>query len=480
MYMKQKLVRVKSWICILFFAIGGIVVAQVEDLPKDSLSLKKEYVSKESAKKAKSKKILEEIKKHVEFYGNVRVYYFYDNRAMVSSSNGFVAKGPMDENMGYFGEDLNAESASNLAAMSTRMGLNVKGPRVLGGVSSAKVEFDFAGFSTNNFLIRLRQAYMKFDWLDKKEGTHALTLGQTWHPMAVDAQPTVLSMAAGAPFNPLNRSPQLQYKYGNKSGFHLQAAALFQYQYQSIAPAVKDGISARAYNIQYNMIPECYLGIGYQNNGFNITASADFVSIRPRTRASVFVGTEDVVVGVDANGNDVTTTKNVYEERKVSDRFDGFNYSLVLNYDKNDFSFKAKTIFGEQTTHLNMLGGYGVIDEFADNTWKYQPIRMSASWIDFSYGKKFKGELFLGYSKNLGAEKDFIDVKNKMWAKDSKNIDQMIRIMPVISYNLKHFIFGLEYELDMINYGKLQANGSVKGDHWVLGHRLLALVRYNF
>ena len=56
----------------------------------------------------------------------------------------------------------------------------------------------------------------------------------------------------------------------------------------------------------------------------------------------------------------------------------------------------------------------------------------------------------------------------------------MIRIMPVISYNLKHFIFGLEYELDMINYGKLQANGSVKGDHWVLGHRLLALVRYNF
>jgi hypothetical protein len=67
--------------------------------------------------------------------------------------------------------------------------------------------------------------------------------------------------------------------------------------------------------------------------------------------------------------------------------------------------------------------------------------------------------------------------------KGVKNIHNIFRCAPSISYNTKAFNIGLEYEMTSITYGQLDlTDGTIVPDNrrLVFGHRVCALVKYNF
>ncbi len=402
-------------------------------------------------------------------YGFVRDYLYYDSRQTFNTNSGLFVQIPKDElydptDSSY---DLNGESESNFLAITTRLGLNMSGVRALNADVTAKIEADFCGFTGNNFMIRLRQAYYKMQWRNKK---HSLLMGQAWHPMTGDL-PEVLALASGSPFQPFSRSPQLRYDF-KLANVNFTYAALWQFQYKTTGPT--------GYDPKFNKIPEMFLGFDYSINGFKIGYGLDILSVVPRTTATV----KYEVAVRDEFGNPVIENDQLKLETKekkvrVDERLTTFSPMLYLNYSKNKFSLKAKGLLAENTSHLSMYNGFGVSDIDDEYNQEYTPIRSLTGWVNLCYGSKLKANLFGGFSKNLGS-KDELAEGNQIFARNSvKNIDYMWRICPAISYTISGVTFGLEYELTNVGYGdEVNSWADVEATRDVFNNRLCAMLKY--
>ena len=108
------------------------------------------------------------------FYGQIRTDLYYNSRANEETVDGLFYMYPKDEVFDSNGRDLNATANGSFYTLYTRLGLDVKGPKLGRAMTSAKVEADFRGSGTSYSTIRLRHAYLNLDW-----GRSALLLGQT-------------------------------------------------------------------------------------------------------------------------------------------------------------------------------------------------------------------------------------------------------------------------------------------------------------
>ena len=381
------------------------------------------------------------------WYGFIRNYAVADTRESVYGTEDFFYYLPKDTKM-VNGTDLNAQRTFAFAAITSRLGLDVTGYEVSGWNVSAKLEADFyAGVSgvTGTALFRLRQAYVTL-----AKGGFSAKIGQAWHPMAAD-MPHVFSLNTGAPFGPFSRTPEVVLEGKLSDSVTLTGALLWQMQYTSAGP---EGASANY--MKYSGIPELYLGLSYKANGFTGRVGVDMLSIRPRH-------------------NDGT--------RKVSDRITTVSPFIYLEYTKNLFSVKAKSIFAQAGEHMNLNGGYGVSAVNSDGSWSYSPTRNSSTWVSLSYGKKLQGVLFAGYVRNFGT-KDAL-VGDLYFSKNSfSNMRQMYRIAPEVIYNLGKVAFGLEYEMTSVQYGDFGLNDvyglANENIHCVANHRFQLMVKYTF
>lgn len=421
-------------------------------------------------------------------YGFVRNYFNYDSRATYTVCGGEYHVMPLDESwnvatdadaeaLGITRTDLNATPSAHLLALTTRIGLNLEGPEVWGAKTSGKIEGDFAGFSTTNSVFRIRHAYAKLNWKNDQQ-SQELLVGQTWHPLVGEIMPEVLGMAAGAPFRPHSRTPQARYIYSNGNlGF--TAAAVYQLQYMNQGPNYSDGKWGRTGSTSFAnnaVMPELFLGLNFRNSNFYIQLGADMQRITPRTFGTI-TGSDSKTYKVDVN-----------------ESLTCFTPTLYFQYTEGRFAVKARTMLAENTSHLNMImSGYGVTAQNPDGSWEYTALRNSTSYLNFAYTldkeKHYRADLFFGYMKNLGltdpnaqlindgtkVDANYVYCKNNI-----TNVNSMFRIAPSISYNLKHFNFGLEYEYNLVTYGALQTNGTVSADRGVVGHRVCALFKYNF
>ena len=381
------------------------------------------------------------------WYGFIRNYAVADTRESIYGTEDFFYYVPKDVKM-VNGTDLNAQKTFAFAAITSRIGLDVTGYEVSGWNVGAKLEADFyAGVSgvTGTALLRLRQAYVTLS-----KGGFSAKIGQAWHPMAAD-MPHVFSLNTGAPFGPFSRTPEVVLEGRLSDSVTLTGALLWQMQYTSFGP---EGASANY--MKYSGIPELYLGLSYKANGFTGRVGVDMLSIRPRH-------------------NDGT--------RKVSDRITTVSPFIYLEYTKNLFSIKAKSIFAQAGEHMNLNGGYGVSAVNADGSWSYSPTRNSSTWVSLSYGKKLQGVLFGGYVRNFGT-KDAL-VGDLYFSKNSfSNMRQMYRIAPELIYNLGKVAFGLEYEMTSVQYGDFGAADvyglANQNIHCVTNHRFQLMVKYTF
>jgi hypothetical protein len=347
------------------------------------------------------------------------------------------------------GQDLNELSNTGFYAFNTRLGLDLAGLKILNADVSAKIESDFAGYSNSSTLLRIRRAFMKFQW-EKS----SLLIGQEWHPMFGGVIPTLLSINTGAPFNPFNRSPQINYSYelGHTT---FTGAALWQFQYASAGPNGKTALYQRNSNI-----PEFCLAVGHKHNDLSFGAFADYLTLRLRTQS-------------------VLNEKRY----KVDERLGSFSYGAYAGYSRHLFSVRIKSVIGENPSGLTIPGGIGVsrIINATTGEQEYTNFKHSASWINIIYGKKYQAGIYAGYIKNLGSKKELIP-DTPVYG-DGMNMNELYRLCGTFSYNIPNFTIGLEYEFTTAVYGdgdRNLSNGLFNDTHKVGGHHILGIISYYF
>ena len=391
----------------------------------------------------------------VEVHGFIRNYCAVDSRRMIGLTEDFFTYVPYDKQY-VDGVDVNSYFNSRFAALTSRLWVEAKGYEVEGWKVGARIEADFYNGLGNDKVtgtanLRLRQAFFTLS-----KNAWSFKFGQAWHPMAAD-MPDIFSLNTGAPFGPFSRTPQFSGEVKFSDAFSLNAAAIWQMQYTSTGP---DGKSASY--IKYGNTPEMYLGVNLKTGGLLLRAGVDVLSIKPR------------VFGVNADNKTV----------KVKDRITTVTPFFFLKYATDNFSVKFKTVFAEAGEHVNLNGGYGLSKINDDGSWEYTPSRNSSSWLSICVGKKVQGILFAGYVKNFGTKKALLD-PNEFWFSGNsfKNMNQMARVTPTVIYNLGKVALGLEYEGTAVQYGKdlnVEKGLYDKGLHWVVNHRVQALLKYTF
>jgi hypothetical protein len=381
------------------------------------------------------------------FYGFVRGDIYYNSRNNIESVDGLFYLYPKDKLHDANGKDLNASSNGSFYTFTTRLGLNIKGPDIGAAKTSANIETDFGGTTDINFMLRLRQAYIEFEW---QKGS-SLLLGQAWHPLFGKVIPDILNLSTGAPFQPFNRSPQIKYQY-KKNGVTFTTSAIYQLIYTSNGP---EGKSEKY--LKNGVLPELYAGVDYQKGNFLVGTGIDMISLKPRL--------------------ETTRDNKIY---RVNERVTSFSYDLHAKYSYEKLKLSGKTILASNQTHNAMIGGFGVTKtDSHTGEQEYTPFRHSTSWLNLIYGQKYQGGFFAGYTKNLGTSKSLIST-DKLYG-SGLDIDQFINLSFSLRYVLPHWNIGLEYTLATAWYGETNlSNGKSIHTHDVSNHRVETVFIYTF
>ncbi|MBK7500159.1 MAG: hypothetical protein IPI19_14005 [Ignavibacteriales bacterium] len=378
----------------------------------------------------------------IKISGFVKSDFFFDSRQVATFREGHFLLYPLNELLDVNGEDINAKASFNALSIQSRVTAKLFGPEVLGAKSGGLIEGEFFGTSdadVNGF--RLRHAYVTLNW----ENT-GLLFGQTWHPMFVtDVFPQVVSFNTGSPFQPFSRNPQIRLTQSFDK-FNLIAALLTQRDVTSNGPA---GFSSSY--LRNNLIPSAHLQLQYKSESFVTGAGVDYKSLTPR----------------------ISTTKNYKTNETVS----GLSGLLYAKYVFSGFTWMVEGVYGQNLTDLLMLGGYAVSAvDTATGYEEYTPLNVYSVWTDLSYGKDIQPGIFIGYTRNLGADNKIVG----SYSTRVSNIDKIFRITPRVIFNFSKVRFAVETEFTSTSYGKTDEFGKVNDTKDVLNIRGLMAVYYFF
>ncbi|MFT3751419.1 MAG: hypothetical protein QM800_00505 [Paludibacter sp.] len=381
----------------------------------------------------------------VKFYGYVGNEFFYNSRQNQEMVDGAIFLFPKPVSLNSTtGKDNNAIPQAEMLSVNTRLGLDINGTPVLGAKSTGKIEADFAGFGTNFYVFRIRQAYVKLNW-DKTE----LLVGQTWHPLFGSVAPSTPSANGGAPFQPFNRSPQVRVKQNLTNTLTVTGAALYEMQYASMGALGTSNVY-----LKNSLLPDLFVGLENKTAHWTTGIGADI------KRLKLLAGS--------------ITSKSAV---------------AYAQYNNKLLTVKGKALYGQNLTDQLMIGGYAVsgIDATTNDT-TYTNIKTATGWLNVTYGSKIQVGILGGYSRNLGTQDDLVlNAKGQYIAygygftsKTQSQLNELIRIAPTVSYNLPNLKFALEYDYTTAAYGTLQSDGLVATPTWATNHRVLASVSYIF
>ena len=281
-------------------------------------------------------------------------------------------------------------------------------------------------------------------------------MGQYWHPLYGDVAPEILNLNMGAPYQPFSRAPQVRYRYTSKH-FVFTAAAVWQMQYLSVGPASnKAGETSTAKSQTYiknSCVPEFYAGMDYKNPNLLLGAGVHVSSVTPRVQSE--------------------TSGGVY---KVSERVTGVSGEAHLKYTRDRLMIAAKSVLSTNLTQTSTVGGYGVksVDPQTGEQ-EYAPLRVSHTWVNVMYGKTFRGGVFAGYLKNLGASDEVANLIGT-----GTDLDQLNTLGAELTYNRPNWKFGVEYTWTGAWYGDNNAKGRVVDTHLVKNNRVVFTALFQF
>ena len=171
-----------------------------------------------------------------------------------------------------------------------------------------------------------------------------------------------------------------------------------------------------------------------------------------------------------------TTSKVGAQTYRVHERVTSLSYEAHVKYQKESFLLAAKSVLGSNLTQTSTVGGYGITaTDPVTGEQEYTPLKTSHTWVNVMYGKKWRGGLFGGYLKNLGATEKVSGLIGT-----GLNLDQLATATAEVSYNLPNWKFGLEYSYCNAWYGSNDEKGRVVDTHSVGNHRIVAVALFQF
>ncbi len=400
-------------------------------------------------------------KSSIQLYGFVRSEYYHDSYKGVNAAQDNFYLFPLYKGQDANGDDINKQGISGYTAMATRFGMNISGPEILGAKSSANIETDFAGVvSAYPEVLRLRKAYVKLDW-EKS----SLVVGQTWHPMWNGSGaffPQVGGLNTGSPYNPFNRSPQVDFDYRMSKTMTLSLTALYEQQYASKGFYAVPNTNSSNLAKRNAEIPELVAGLYYNSNGVSIGVAGQFNAIQPI----------DITEG----------TNGKFQTEELNTSFAAMGY---LGYKKGKLFILAKEVLGQNLANMCMVGGYGVNDyNEATGAMTYTNYTTSNSLFNIVYGSEFQVGLFTGLTVNMGTSDELHNFDGAARTLGlMPTMKQTYRVAPYFAYNIKNLRFVAEYELDSADYGSGNfdfSDGLYDDTVNATNHRILLMLTYNF
>lgn len=356
--------------------------------------------------------------REVSVYGFLNYETIFDSRSVVAAREGTVLLFPDGRNPDPDGNDLNGDASFNMMVLSSRLGGVLTGPEVFGAELGIHLEGDFLGTSRGlHHMARLRHAYLSLQWSET-----TLLAGQYWHPMFVaGCFPHTVSYAGGVPYHGLNRAPQLRVTR-SLGGFDFFAAVLTQSDFPSPGP---DGSSSLY--IRNSRLPETLARLSYRNEKVLVGTTIGYQFLRPRKVSSEGFRTTEMMKGMQGN--------------------------IYLVYTGSAATLKTQVYYGDNNSHLVMLGGYGeskLLDP-ERGIYSYTGIRSASAWADLEGGEEtWKYGVFAGYAENLGASEE---ITGEVWARGT-NIAHMYRVAPRLVYVSGGTSLGFELVYDLAAYGE--------------------------
>jgi len=371
----------------------------------------------------------------IKFSGYINWTAVYDSRQTVCLREGHFLLFPANKVFDINGNDINDNDNLNMLAIQTRLNTRIDGPEVLGAKPTGFIEAEFFGTAesdVNGF--RLRHAYLNLDW-----GSTSLLVGQTWHPMFIaEAFPQVISFNTGVPFQPFSRNPQIKLSH-RLSNTTVSITLSSQRDFTSLGPS-----GATSAYLRNSGLPAVNINVQSKFQNVLFGGGLDFKTITPR----------------------IVTSQNVAADEKISS-LSGLAY---LKYSDSHLSFIAQGVYGQNLSDLMMLGGYAVKNtEPTTGREEYMNVNVYSVWTDLTYGKDLQPGIFIGYSKNLGADEI---VSGPIFSRAS-NIGELLRISPRILYSKGKLKLGTEIEFTKAFYGLPDNKAKIQNKIGVLNTRVL-------
>ncbi|HKK80717.1 MAG TPA: hypothetical protein VJ909_00630 [Prolixibacteraceae bacterium] len=400
-------------------------------------------------------KAQENQKPKIDIYGFLRNEFYYDTYKGVDAAMDQFYLLPL-----YTGKDannnhLNEQGSAHLTAIATRIGTKITGPEIFGATPMGNIEVDFAGVtSVDPVLIRIRKAFLKLNW-EKS----ALLIGQTWHPFwGGSCFPSVAGLNTGAPFQPFNRSPQVNFDY-NMGKTTLSATALYENQYVSRGLYNTSNTNNKTLPKRNAGIPEMVVSATFRGENITLGAAGQHNTIQPIDKTTI--------------------AEDTYITNEMNTSMAAMAYA---QYKSNKFKFLAKSIYGQNLANLTMLGGYGVksVDENT-GAYTYTNYNHLMTYINAVYGKKHQVGVFAGMTQNLGTSDPLVENTPTIGLLTS--IQNMNRVSLHYAYNFKNFRFVGEYERTTAAYGAgtmNSADGLYANSVSVTNNRLIFVMMYMF
>lgn len=394
-------------------------------------------------------------------YGFIRNEFYHDTYKGVDAAMDQFYLVPLYAGKDANGEHFNEQGSSHLTAIASRLGLNINGPELFGAKTMGNFEMDFAGITTTEpVVIRIRKAYFKFAF-EKS----SLLIGQNWHPFWGGAYfPTVAGLNTGAPFQPFNRAPQVNYQYNLGKQLSISGTALYENQYVSKGFYTVTANSNNSTIPKRNAeIPEMVLSLDYKADKVAIGVAGQYNAILPIDRTT---GTAGTFVSKELNNSSAAMA--------------------FVSYKSGKLSLLAKTVYGQNLANLCMLGGYGVSSINAETgAYTYTNYNHATAYINAVYGKKYQFGFFGGYTKNLGTSAALAtDAEGKTkTAGLLTSIQNLYRVAPHFAYNVNQFKFIAEWEMTAAAYGTGSidtANGLYNTTENVANNRLIFVMMFMF
>ena len=392
--------------------------------------------------KAEEKK--EEPKFKLEFHGFVNYEMSYDTRQVVAGREGNIMLFPAQEILDADGNDINDNPSLTYFALTSRIWSSIHGPDILGAKSYAHVEGDFMGSAPDKFNhIRLRHAFIRLDW-EKAQ----IIAGQYWHPMFVTSCfPGVITFGASVPYHVLSRAPQLRLTYTHES-ISFSGTVMTHSDFPATGPVGSGSVYIRNSNL-----PEAFGQTIYTSSRFAAGTTIGYMWLQPKSVTNSGFKTDETMGSLMGN--------------------------LFFKFDLPSLSIKTQGIYGENMTHLIMLGGYGETD-FIDQNRQirgYTGIRTMSLWTDIeTKGDKWRYGIFGGYSENLGSEKE---ITGDHWGRGT-NIAYIYRVAPRVRLIYDNLSFNFEIIYDVAAYGTPDAKFSFDQTNEVSNIRTMISMKYDF